>query len=91
MDSFFYESTTWNDLELEKEINVYESEHSAKFIASNIFYDIENGTGRDSVRVAGLYRYYVCPKAKTKSVIPFYYRIQSKFDKHEYKRVLNVN
>ncbi|EMY68008.1 LA_1737 family protein [Leptospira vanthielii] len=84
-------SKTWTDLESEKEVKVYGSERSAKFEASNIFYDIENWTDHYSVRALGLYRYYDYPKAKTKSVFPFYYHIQSKSDNREYKRILNVN
>nr|WP_155821161.1 hypothetical protein [Leptospira meyeri] len=82
---------TWPDLESEKEIKVYGSERSAKFTASNIFYDVENWTNHYSVRALGFYRYYDYPKAKTKSIFPFYYHIQSKSDNREYKRILNVN
>ncbi|TGL44776.1 LA_1737 family protein [Leptospira perdikensis] len=82
---------TWSDLESEKEIQVYGSERSVKFTASNIFYDVENWTGHYSVRALGFYRYYDYPKAKTKSIFPFYYHIQSKSDNREYKRILNVN
>lgn len=84
-------SKTWPDLESEKEVKVYGSERSAKFTASNIFYDVENWTDHHSVRALGFYRYYDYPKAKTKSVFPFYYHIQSKSDNREYKRILNVN
>ncbi|WP_407658915.1 LA_1737 family protein [Leptospira soteropolitanensis] len=82
---------TWPDLEAEKEIKVYGSERSAKFTASNIFYDVENWTNHYSVRAFGFYRYYDYPKAKTKSLFPFYYHIQSKSDNREYKRILNIN
>lgn len=82
---------TWPDLESEKEVKVYGSERSAKFTASNIFYDIENWTDHYSVKAFGLYRYYDYPKAKTKSVFPFYYDIQSKTDNRHYKRIVNVN
>lgn len=82
---------TWPDLEAEKEIKVYGSERSAKFTSSNILYDIENWTNHYSVRTLGFYRYYDYPKAKTKSIFPFYYHIQSKSDNREYKRILNVN
>lgn len=82
---------TWPDLEVEKEIKIYGSERSAKFTASNIFYDVENWTNHYSVRALGFYRYFDYPKAKTKSIFPFYYHIQSKSDNREYKRILNVN
>ncbi|MCW7458904.1 hypothetical protein ND859_11170, partial [Leptospira bandrabouensis] len=82
---------TWPDLEAEKKIKVYGSERSAKFTASNIFYDVENWTNHYSVRALGIYRYFDYPKAKTKSIFPFYYHIQSKSDNREYKRILNVN
>ncbi|TGK82669.1 hypothetical protein EHQ24_14305 [Leptospira noumeaensis] len=82
---------TWYDLESEKETKIYGSERSAKFTASNIFYDVENWTNHHSVRALGFYRYYDYPKAKTKSIFPFYYHIQSKSDNREYKRILNLN
>lgn len=82
---------TWPDLEAEKEVKVYGSERSAKFSSSNILYDIENWTNHYSVRALGFYRYYDYPKAKTKSIFPFYYHIQSKSDNREYKRILNIN
>ncbi|TGL87948.1 hypothetical protein EHQ68_07745 [Leptospira congkakensis] len=81
----------WYDLESEKETKVYGSERSAKFTASNIFYDVENWTNHHSIRALGFYRYYDYPKAKTKSIFPFYYHIQSKSDNREYKRILNLN
>ncbi|PJZ46766.1 hypothetical protein EHQ30_08720 [Leptospira brenneri] len=84
-------SKTWADLESEKEIQVYGSERSAKFTSSNIFYDVENWTNHYSVRALGIYRFYDYPKAKTKSVFPFYYHIQSKSDHREYKRIINLN
>ncbi|MCW7469754.1 LA_1737 family protein [Leptospira kanakyensis] len=82
---------TWYDLESEKETKIYGSERSAKFTASNIFYDVENWTNHHSIRALGFYRYYDYPKAKTKSIFPFYYHIQSKSDNREYKRILNLN
>lgn len=89
--SYGMDAKTWPDLESEKEIQVYGSERSAKFTASNILYDVENWTNHYSVRALGFYRYYDYPKAKTKSIFPFYYHIQSKSDNREYKRIINVN
>ncbi|TGL64945.1 LA_1737 family protein [Leptospira jelokensis] len=82
---------TWPDLESEQEVKIYGSERSAKFKASNIFYDMEDWKDHYSVRALGIYRYYDYPLAKSKTIFPFYYHIQSKIDNREYKRIINVN
>lgn len=84
-------SKTWSDLENEQEVKIYGSERSAKFKASNIFYDIEDWNDHYSVRALGIYRYYDYPLSKSKTLFPFYYHIQSKKDNREYKRIINVN
>ncbi|TGL07258.1 hypothetical protein EHQ43_07525 [Leptospira bouyouniensis] len=82
---------TWSDLESEKETKIYGSERSAKYKASNIFYDIEDWKDHYSIHALGFYRYYDYPLSKSKTVFPFYHHIQSKKDKREYKRIINVN
>ncbi|XDD47050.1 hypothetical protein AB3N60_02890 [Leptospira sp. WS39.C2] len=90
-DSIPIYAKTWSDLENEQEVKIYGSERSAKFKASNIFYDIEDWKDHYSVRALGFYRYYDYPLSKSKTIFPFYYHIQSKIDNREYKRIVNVD
>ncbi|TGN09785.1 LA_1737 family protein [Leptospira ilyithenensis] len=83
------QAKTWNDLETEKETEIYGSEKSLKFTSNNILYEVENWKGHHSVKALGLYRMYDYPKFQSKTIFPFYYGIQSKIDNREYKRVLN--
>ncbi|TGM27451.1 hypothetical protein EHQ71_15595 [Leptospira levettii] len=82
---------SWPDLESEIEVQIYGSERSKKYKASNIIYDIEDWKDHYSVKAMGIYRYYDYPLSKSKTFFPFYDHLQSKIDNREYKRVLNYN
>ncbi|MDF3820873.1 hypothetical protein P3G55_13235 [Leptospira sp. 96542] len=95
ISSLFYgheiDAKTWNDLETEKDVEIYGSERNLKFTSSNLLYDIENWKDHYSVRAFGFYRYYDYPKFKSKTIFPIYYHTKSKLDNREYKRVINYN
>ena len=82
-------SNDWRDLDEGEKKEVYGSEKSKKYAASNLFWEIERWDKHYGLRILYLYDHTDYPKYNSTQFFPFYYRQNSKIDNREKYRLFN--
>lgn len=86
---FSLQANDWKDLNEGEKVDVYGSEKSKKYSASNIFWEVENWDKHYGVRVLYLFDYTDYPKYNSTNFFPFYNRLESKIDNRKDFRFIN--